>query len=50
MVFNSRGTNDGPVTSPKFYSASFTDDLRSATALLLGLCPQCQYQFGRLSL
>jgi len=28
VVFNSRGTSDGPVTSPQFYSASFTCDSR----------------------
>lgn len=28
VVFNSRGTSDSPVTSPQFYSASFTGDLR----------------------
>ncbi|KAG0488587.1 hypothetical protein HPP92_007398 [Vanilla planifolia] len=27
VVFNSRGCGNGPVTTPKFYSASFTDDL-----------------------
>lgn len=29
VVFNSRGTGGGPVTSPQFYSAGFTDDLRA---------------------
>ena len=28
VVFNSRGTSDGPVTSPQFYSASYTGDMR----------------------
>ena len=28
IVFNSRGTSDGPVTSPQFYSASYTGDMR----------------------
>lgn len=28
VVFNSRGTGDGPVTSAQFYSASFTGDMR----------------------
>ena len=28
IVFNGRGTSDGPVTTPKFYSASFTGDMR----------------------
>eukprot|EP00246_Nothoceros_aenigmaticus_P001554 TRINITY_DN12047_c0_g1_i1.p1 TRINITY_DN12047_c0_g1~~TRINITY_DN12047_c0_g1_i1.p1 ORF type:complete len:404 (+),score=36.01 TRINITY_DN12047_c0_g1_i1:256-1467(+) len=27
-VFNSRGCGDSPVTSPQFYSASYTEDLR----------------------
>jgi len=31
VVFNSRGTSDGPVTSPQFYSASYTGDMRSAS-------------------
>lgn len=33
VVFNSRGTSDGAVTSPQFYSASYTEDMRYA-----GLC------------
>jgi pimeloyl-ACP methyl ester carboxylesterase len=28
VVFNSRGCADSPVTTPQFYSASFTEDLR----------------------
>lgn len=28
VVFNSRGTSDAPVTSPQFYSASYTGDMR----------------------
>jgi hypothetical protein len=28
VVFNSRGTSDGPVTTPQFYSASYTGDMR----------------------
>ncbi|KAM0934411.1 putative alcohol O-acetyltransferase [Dioscorea sansibarensis] len=28
VVFNSRGCDDSPITTPQFYSASFTDDLR----------------------
>lgn len=27
VVFNSRGCGDGPVTTPQFYSASYTEDL-----------------------
>lgn len=27
-VFNSRGTAGSPVLTPRFYSASFTDDMR----------------------
>jgi hypothetical protein len=30
VVFNSRGTSDGPVSSPQFYSASYTGDMRCA--------------------
>lgn len=30
VVFNSRGTAGSPVTSPQFYSASFTGDMRCA--------------------
>ena len=29
VVFNSRGTSDGPVTTPQFYSASYTGDMRA---------------------
>jgi hypothetical protein len=32
VVFNSRGTSDGPVTTPQFYSASFTGDLAAVVA------------------
>ncbi|KAJ9528889.1 hypothetical protein QJQ45_000448 [Haematococcus lacustris] len=32
VVFNSRGTADSPVTSPQYYSASFTGDLREVVA------------------
>lgn len=32
VVFNSRGTSDGVVTSPQFYSASYTGDMRSASS------------------
>eukprot|EP00884_Botryococcus_braunii_P020405 jgi/Botrbrau1/7048/Bobra.0165s0071.1 len=28
VVFNSRGTSDAPVTTPQFYSASFTGDMK----------------------
>ena len=28
ICFNSRGTSDGPVITPQFYSASFTGDCR----------------------
>lgn len=33
VVFNSRGTSDAAVTSPQFYSASYTGDMRSASTL-----------------
>ena len=32
VVFNSRGTSDGPVTTPQFYSASYTGDMRAVVA------------------
>ncbi|KAK9809973.1 hypothetical protein WJX72_002837 [[Myrmecia] bisecta] len=34
VVFNSRGTSDSPVTSPQFYSASFTGDMREVVRLV----------------
>ena len=34
VVFNSRGTSDGAVTSPQFYSASYTGDMRSASCVV----------------
>ena len=39
VVFNSRGTSDGPVTSPQYYSASFTGDLREVVAWTLAQWP-----------
>ena len=32
VVFNSRGTSDGPVTTPQFYSASYTGDMRAVVS------------------
>ncbi|KAF8028029.1 hypothetical protein BT93_E0826 [Corymbia citriodora subsp. variegata] len=32
VVFNSRGCGDSPVTTPQFYSASFTGDLRQVVS------------------
>ncbi|CAD6250076.1 unnamed protein product [Miscanthus lutarioriparius] len=40
VVFNSRGCADSPVTTPKFYSASFTGDLRQVIGDILGRYPQ----------
>ncbi|OEL33222.1 Embryogenesis-associated protein EMB8 [Dichanthelium oligosanthes] len=40
VVFNSRGCADSPVTTPKFYSASFTGDLRQVVGHVLGRYPQ----------
>ncbi|KAJ1280204.1 hypothetical protein BS78_04G213300 [Paspalum vaginatum] len=40
VVFNSRGCADSPVTTPKFYSASFTGDLRQVIDHVLGRYPQ----------
>ena len=37
VVFNSRGTSDGPVTTPQFYSASYTGDMRAVVAAVLPL-------------
>ncbi|KAK9862037.1 hypothetical protein WJX84_009827 [Apatococcus fuscideae] len=32
IVFNGRGTSDSPVTTPQFYSSSFTGDMRGVVA------------------
>ncbi|CAL5056856.1 unnamed protein product [Urochloa decumbens] len=40
VVFNSRGCAESPVTTPKFYSASFTGDLRQVIGHVLGRYPQ----------
>jgi len=40
VVFNSRGCADSPVTTPKFYSASFTGDLRQVIDHVLCRYPQ----------
>ncbi|KAL3132673.1 hypothetical protein ABBQ32_009191 [Trebouxia sp. C0010 RCD-2024] len=34
VVFNSRGTSDGAVTSPQFYSASYTGDMRRVVQMV----------------
>ncbi|MCO5568424.1 hypothetical protein L7F22_022123 [Adiantum nelumboides] len=39
VVFNSRGCANSPVTSPQFYSASFTEDLRQVVRHVGGLFP-----------
>ncbi|EIE22712.1 AB-hydrolase YheT [Coccomyxa subellipsoidea C-169] len=39
IVFNSRGTSDGPVTTPQFYSASFTGDMRAVVKEVQSLFP-----------
>ncbi|CAL8470709.1 g10251 [Coccomyxa elongata] len=39
IVFNSRGTSNGAVTSPQFYSASFTGDMRAVVKEVQGLFP-----------
>lgn len=41
VVFNSRGCADSPVTTAKFYSASFTGDLRQVVDHVLARYPQC---------
>ncbi|XP_002971512.2 embryogenesis-associated protein EMB8 [Selaginella moellendorffii] len=40
VVFNSRGCSDSPVTSPKFYSASFTEDLRQVVRFVAYRFPE----------
>ncbi len=40
VVFNSRGTSDGPVTTPQFYSASYTGDMRAVVAAVQRRYPQ----------
>ncbi|KAG8071642.1 hypothetical protein GUJ93_ZPchr0006g41466 [Zizania palustris] len=40
VVFNSRGCADSPVTTAKFYSASFTGDIRQVVGHVLGRYPQ----------
>lgn len=40
MVFNSRGTSDGPVTTAQFYSASFTGDTRAVIKHVRELYPR----------
>lgn len=39
VVFNSRGCADSPVTTPKFYSASFTEDTRHVVKYVGALFP-----------
>jgi predicted alpha/beta-fold hydrolase len=41
VVFNSRGTSDSPVTSPQFYSASFTGDTRAVVEHVRARYPTC---------
>ncbi|XP_058104914.1 embryogenesis-associated protein EMB8 [Magnolia sinica] len=40
VVFNSRGCADSPVTTPQFYSASFTEDLRQVVKHVGSRYPQ----------
>jgi predicted alpha/beta-fold hydrolase len=39
VAFNCRGTSDSPLTTPQFYSASFTGDIRAVVAELAGRWP-----------
>jgi len=49
VVFNSRGCAESPVTTPKFYSASFTGDLRQVIDHVLCHYPQSNvYAVGLL--
>ncbi|XP_051193558.1 embryogenesis-associated protein EMB8 [Lolium perenne] len=41
VVFNSRGCASSPVTTAKFYSASFTGDLRQVVDHVLARYPEC---------
>lgn len=42
VVFNSRGTSDQPVTSPQFYSASFTGDMRQVVQVVQKRYPKAE--------
>jgi predicted alpha/beta-fold hydrolase len=42
VVFNSRGTADSPVLTPRFYSASFTQDAREVVAHVRRVYPRAQ--------
>ncbi|KAK4804320.1 hypothetical protein SAY86_004137 [Trapa natans] len=47
VVFNSRGCADSPVTTPQFYSASFTGDIREVVAHVGNLYPKANlYAIG----
>ncbi|RDB26983.1 hypothetical protein Hypma_005045 [Hypsizygus marmoreus] len=39
VVLNSRGCGGVPITSPRFYTAGHTDDLRQALIYIASLCP-----------
>ncbi|KAL0923677.1 hypothetical protein M5K25_007743 [Dendrobium thyrsiflorum] len=42
VVFNSRGCANSPVTTPQFYSASFTEDLCEVVKHVLKCYPKCK--------
>lgn len=42
VVFNSRGTSDSPVTTPQFYSACFTGDMRAVVKHVQAKHPDAQ--------
>lgn len=42
IVFNSRGTGGSKITTPQFYSASYTEDARCTKGLTNGLFLQCE--------
>ncbi|KAL8138897.1 hypothetical protein V2J09_004898 [Rumex salicifolius] len=47
VVFNSRGCGDSPVTTPQFYSASFTGDIRQVVGHVTGRYPKANvYAIG----
>jgi predicted alpha/beta-fold hydrolase len=42
VAFNCRGTSDSPLTTPQFYSASFTGDVRAVVNEIAGRWPDAQ--------
>ena len=42
VAFNCRGTSESPLTTPQFYSASFTGDIRAVVEELAGRWPEAK--------